>query len=201
MADWQVIDLAGAKEQEDWCEAALMYLLERMRTEIESPAEATRLKLMVVDEAWSYLKDPAVLNRLVEAAKTWRKRNAALILATQSVGDVTAAEGAATLLESMPTQLFLSNRNFPAAGQAAFGLNDGELAIIRDLTEKRELFLRRAGGSAVLRLNVDAESYWLYTSSVNEAAQRAAAVEQYGLEGAIVRLAAGLDAGRAAVMG
>ena len=75
VADWQVIDLAGAKEQEDWCEAALMYLLERMRTEIESPAEATRLKLMVVDEAWSYLKDPAVLNRLVEAAKTWRKRN------------------------------------------------------------------------------------------------------------------------------
>ena len=52
LADWQVIDLAGAVEHEDWCEAALLYLLERLRTEIESPAEATRLKLMVVDEAW-----------------------------------------------------------------------------------------------------------------------------------------------------
>ena len=199
--DWQVIDLAGAKEQEDWCEAALMYLLERMRTEIESPAEATRLKLMVVDEAWSFIKDPAVLYRLVEAAKTWRKRNAVLILATQSVSDVTAAEGSATLLESIPTQLFLANPNFPAEGQAMFGLNDGELAIIKDLTEKRELFLRRASESAVLRLDVDAESYWLYTSSAIEAAKRAAAVKEYGLAGAIVRLAAGLDAGRAAVMG
>ena len=57
LADWQVTDLAGAVEHEDWCEAALLYLLERLRTEIESPAETTRLKLMVVDEAWRYLRD------------------------------------------------------------------------------------------------------------------------------------------------
>ena len=201
--DWQVIDLAGAKEQEDWCEAALMYLLERLRTEIESPAEATRLKLMVVDEAWSYLKDPATLNRMVEAAKTWRKRNAALILATQSVSDVTATEGATTLLESIPTLVFLANPKFPAeAAQKVFGLKDDELTIIRELVEKRELYLRRSTEAAVLRLNVDRESYWLYTSSAIEAEKRRVAVEKYGLEGAIVRLAAGLEGGpEAAVMG
>ena len=77
-ADWQVIDLAGAVEHPDLCDAALSYLLERMRLEVEDPAEAARLKLMVVDEAWRYLQDPAVLNYLAEAAKTWRKKNAAL---------------------------------------------------------------------------------------------------------------------------
>ena len=71
--DWQVIDLAGAAEHADLCEAALAYLLERMRLEIEDPAEAARLKLMVVDEAWRYLADPAVLAYLAEAAKTWRQ--------------------------------------------------------------------------------------------------------------------------------
>ena len=50
--DWQVIDLAGVAEHADLCEAALSYLLERLRLEIEDPAETARLKLMVVDEAW-----------------------------------------------------------------------------------------------------------------------------------------------------
>ena len=201
LSDWQVIDLAGAVEHEDWCEAALLYLLERLRTEIESPAESTRLKLMVVDEAWRYLRDPVVLGRLTEAARTWRKRNAALILATQSVTDITETAGAAALLESMPTRLFLANPDFPAAGQATFQLNDDELRTIRELEPKRELYLRRPTTAAVLRLVVDPESYWLYTSSAGEAQRRAEMVARYGVEGAIVRLAAGLDHHRAAVLG
>ena len=68
---------------------------------------------MVVDEAWRYLKDPAVLSYLAEAAKTWRKRNAALIMATQSAVDVTETPEAAGLLESMPTKIFLANPNLP----------------------------------------------------------------------------------------
>ena len=47
----------------------------------KTPTDIARVKLMVVDEAWRYLKDPAVLSYLAEAAKTWRKRNAALIMA------------------------------------------------------------------------------------------------------------------------
>ena len=70
--DWQVIDMAGAAEHEDLCEAALFYLLERLRLSLENPDETARVKLMVVDEAWRYLKDPAVLSYLAEAAKTWR---------------------------------------------------------------------------------------------------------------------------------
>ena len=57
----RVIDLAGAAEHEDLCEAALFYLLERLRLSLENPDETARVKLMVVDEAWRYLRDPAVL--------------------------------------------------------------------------------------------------------------------------------------------
>ena len=198
LGDWQVIDLAGAVEHEDWCEAALLYMLEKLRAEIEAPGEIARLKLMVVDEAWRYLRDPTVLARMVEAAKTWRKRNAALVLATQSVTDLTATPGTQTLLESMPTRLFLANPDFPAAGAATFGLSEDELTTIRGLEPKRELFLRRSNAAAVLKLVVDPESYWLYTSSASDAARRAAAVERWGVEGAIVRLASGRDRGAAA---
>ena len=139
----------------------MLYLLERLRSEIEAPGEIARLKLMVVDEAWRYLRDPTVLARMVEAAKTWRKRNAALVLATQSVTDLTATPGTTTLLESMPTRLFLANPDFPASGAETFGLSADELATIRGLEPKREIFLRRSNAAAVLRLVVDPESYWL----------------------------------------
>ena len=187
--DWQVVDLAGAAEHPDLCEAALSYLLERMRLEIEDPAEAARLKLMVVDEAWRYLQDPSVLNYLAEAAKTWRKKNAALVLATQSAVDVTGTAGAAALLESIPTKLFLANPELPDEAGALFRLNDSEVVRIRELTPKRELYLRRPDEAAVLRLEVDPESYWLYTSSPLDAERRAEAVERYGLVRALEVLA------------
>ena len=187
--DWQVIDLAGAAEHADLCEAALSYLLERMRLEIEDPAEAARLKLMVVDEAWRYLADPAVLAYLAEAAKTWRKKNAALVLATQSAVDVTGTPGAAALLESVPTKLFLANPELPEEVGALFRLNESEVARIRELTPKRELYLRRPDEAAVLRLEVDPESYWLYTSSPLDAERRAEAVARHGLVRALEVLA------------
>ena len=187
--DWQVIDLAGAAEHADLCEAALAYLLERMRLEIEDPHQAARLKLMVVDEAWRYMQDPAVLNYLAEAAKTWRKKNAALVLATQSAVDVTGTPGASALLESIPTKLFLANPELPAEAGALFRLNESEVARIRELTPKRELYLRRPDEAAVLRLEVDPESYWLYTSSPLDAERRAEAVARHGLARALEALA------------
>ena len=165
LEDWQVIDLAGAAEHEDLCEAALFYLLERMRLALEDPAETARVKLMVVDEAWRYLRDPAVLSYLAEAAKTWRKKNAALIVATQSAVDVTGTAGAEALLESMPTKLFLANPELPGKAAETFRLNPSEVNTIRGLIPKRELYLRRPEAAGVLRLEVDPESYWLYTSS------------------------------------
>ena len=192
---WQVIDLAGAAEHEDLCEAALFYLLERMRLALEDPAETARVKLMVVDEAWRYLRDPAVLSYLAEAAKTWRKKNAALIVATQSAVDVTGTAGAEALLESMPTKLFLANPELPGKAAETFRLNPSEVNTIRGLMPKRELYLRRPEAAGVLRLEVDPESYWLYTSSPLDAQKRAEAVERYGLEGALEQL--GLNGGKA----
>ena len=188
LAEWQVIDLAGAAEHEDLCEAALFYLLERLRLALENPAETARVKLMVVDEAWRYLRDPAVLAYLAEAAKTWRKKNAALIMATQSAVDVTGTAGADALLESMPTKLFFANPELPEKAADIFRLNPSEVATIRGLIPKRELYMRRPEAAGKLRLEVDPESYWLYTSSARDAQERAEAVERYGLEGALEHL-------------
>ena len=56
------------------------------------------------------------------------------------------------------------------------------MSTIRSLIPKRELYLRRSNATAVMRLQVDPESYWLYTSNPTDAERRARAVEEHGLE-------------------
>jgi len=139
----------------------------------------------------AYLKDRLVVQKLVEAAKTWRKMNGVLILATQSAGDI--LDAAPELLESMPTRLLLGNSSFPDEAARVLGLTPSELATVKVLEQKRELYIHRPGHSAVVRLEVDPESYWLYTSDPSDAVRRRAAVERWGLAGALMRLAAGVD--------
>ena len=162
----------------------------RDRIEDLYPTDIRRVKLMVVDEAWRYLKDPAVLSYLAEAAKTWRKKNAALIMATQSAGDVTGTPEAAGLLESMPTKIFLANPNLPEKVGEIFRLNRDEMETIRSLVPKMELFLKRAGRSAILRLEVDRASYWLYTSNPRDSERRAQMIAEHGLQRALEILGA-----------
>ena len=144
-----------------------------------------RVKLMVVDEAWRYLQDPAVLSYLAEAAKTWRKKNAALILATQSAVDVTGVPpGPRRCSSPCRPRLFLANPGLPEKAAATFRLNPSEVDTIRGLIPKRELYLRRTNEAAIVRLEVDPASYWLYTSSPVDARDNESreAVEKYGLE-------------------
>ena len=158
---------------------------------MDDESQRGRLKILVVDEAWRYLKDRVVVQKLVEAAKTWRKMNGVLIVATQSAGDVLGT--VPELLESMPTRLLLGNPVFPDEAARALGLTPSEADTVRELEQKRELYVHRAGHSAVVTLSVDPESYWLYTSDASDAVRREAAVERWGLPGALMRLASGVD--------
>ena len=189
-SDWQVVDLAGAKDFPDLVSAALTYCLERLRLELERPEETTRLKILVVDEAWRFLAEPATANYLAEAARTWRKRNAALILATQSVTDVVGGSATGALIESIPNRLFLSIRDLSHEAAAKLQLSDAETKLIRSLIPKREVYARNPNDREVLTLNVDRRSYWMFTSNPIEEDKRAAAIHRTGdLEQAIEELA------------
>ena len=191
-ADWQVIDLSGAAEHPDLVSAALTYCLERLRLDIERDDEIARLKILVVDEAWKFLAEPATADYLGEAARTWRKRNAALVLATQSVADVVGGAASAALIESIPNRLYLSNRDLSDDAAAGLQLTPAEAGLIRGLLPKREMYVRGPGGAEVLMLNVDRRSYWLYTSNPRESERRAAALTKAGdLRSAIEELARG----------
>ena len=86
------------------CEPLLFYLLHRANAVIYDPALASKLKLFFIDEAWRFFTHPAIARYIVEALKTWRKKNAAIVLSTQSVDDLVKSDLLEVLVESCGTQ-------------------------------------------------------------------------------------------------
>ena len=189
LAEWQVIDLAGAAEHEDLCEAALFYLLERLRLALENPAETARVKLMVVDEAWRYLprSGGAGLSGRGSQDLEEEERRPDYGDSKRRGRDRHRRSRRTARIHADPNS-FSPTRSCRRRAADIFRLNPSEVATIRGLIPKRELYMRRPEAAGKLRLEVDPESYWLYTSSARDAQERAEAVERYGLEGALEHL-------------
>ncbi len=120
---------------------------------IYDPALATTFKIFLLDEAWRFFRNPTIKDYIIEAMKTWRKRNAAIILATQSSADLTRNEMLQVIAESCGTLIFLANpRMDKGQYKALFHLNDKEAELIAGLTPKKQMLIKRPdlvqGGAA-----------------------------------------------------
>lgn len=155
LAPLQSFDLSGLDAFPLVLEPLLFYVLHRATAAIDS-APASQLKLFVLDEAWRFVRDPTVKAYVTEALKTWRKRNAAVLLATQSSQDVVDADLLRTIVESCATKVFLANPDLDASlAKELFHLNDVETHRIMTLQPRRQFLLKRPDASKVLELTVD----------------------------------------------
>jgi type IV secretion system protein TrbE len=163
MASCQCFDFEALERYPQLLEPLLYFILHRTTAVIDDPALAGRLKVFVMDEAWRFLRNATIAEYLTRAWKTWRKRDACLILATQSTEDLRQSHTLRIAIESCPTQFFLANPGLDRSlYRELFALNELELASIAGLTPRRELLLKRTGFAKVLTLSVDAESHELY---------------------------------------
>jgi type IV secretion system protein TrbE len=182
-ARFQALDFEGMNKYPELLEPLLFYVLHRASAAVENPEYATTLKGFVIDEAWRFFRNPVIRLYILEALKTWRKRNAVMILATQSSDDLLRSEMLATVAESCPTKFFLANPGMDQESYCRiFHLNGVEAETIRALIPKRELLLKRPDFSKVLELNVDAMSYWLYTNNPYDNQRKQEAFDRYGFE-------------------
>ena len=144
-----------------------------------------------MDEAWRFIQHPTLRAYVEEALKTWRKRNGAMWLATQSVEDFASADLLRTVIEGCPTKLLLAN---PSLDRTRYGelfqLNTMELDLLTELIPRRQMLLKRPALSKVLTLNVDSHSYWLYTNTPIDNERVASVFQEYGFEAGLERLAA-----------
>jgi type IV secretion system protein VirB4 len=146
-------------------EPLLFYVLHRASASI-GDADAGRLKLFILDEAWRFVQDGTLKAYITEALKTWRKRNAAMLLATQSSEDFAAPDLLRTVVESCPTKFFLANSGMDVdRARQLFHLNHTEASLITSLVPRQQALLKRPDLAKVINLHVDPGSAWIYANT------------------------------------
>ncbi|HKW19564.1 MAG TPA: type IV secretion system DNA-binding domain-containing protein [Terriglobales bacterium] len=188
---FQCFDFQGMREYPQLLEPLLFYILHRADAIICDPAISHVFKAFLIDEAWVFLRNPRILAYIVEALKTWRKHNAALVLSTQSLDELRKSEILDVLLESCPTKIFLANPDMDLdLYSRQFHLNDHEIELISGLVPKQQMLIKTPDSSKVANLNVDSRSYWLYTNDPLDNRRRDEAFRAYGFEKGLDVLAA-----------
>jgi type IV secretion system protein VirB4 len=186
----QCFDFEGLDTYPQLLAPLLFYVLHRTSAAIHDPAAAAQLKLFVLDETWRFAQDPTLKAYIAGALKTWRKRNAAMVLATQSSEDLERSDLLRTVVDSCPTKIFLANPAMDVdRARTLFHLNETEAALIARLVPRQQLLLKRPDVAKVLNLHVDPESSWVYTNTPSDH-DRVAAVRRDGdVRQAVPRLA------------
>ena len=181
LAHFQTFDFEGLDKFPQILEPLLFYILHRANAAIYDPALATTFKIFLLDEAWRFFRNPTIKDYIIEGMKTWRKRNAAVILATQSSADLTRNEMLQVIAESCGTLIFLANpRMDKGQYKELFHLNDKEADLIAGLTPKKQMLIKRPDLSKVVQLNVASKDYWIYTNSPYDNDRKRLAFERLG---------------------
>lgn len=131
----------------------LTYLFHRLDEKFDG-----RPTLLILDEAWIFLDHPLFAARIREWLKTLRKRNVAVLFATQSLADIASSTIAPAIIESCPQRILLPNDRAiePQSRDAylRFGLNDRQIALISQATPKRQYYLQSARGNRLFELGL-----------------------------------------------
>jgi type IV secretion/conjugal transfer VirB4 family ATPase len=144
-----------------------------------------------VSEAWRLIQHPVIRNYVQEALKTWRKKNGAMLLATQSLDDFASTDLLRTVIESCPTRMLLANPSMNIEQyRDLLQLNEMEVSALANLVPKRQVLLKRGTLSKILELNVDPRSYWIYTNTPVDNERVASVFREFGFAAGLDRLAA-----------
>ncbi|MBI3438931.1 MAG: conjugal transfer protein TrbE, partial [Proteobacteria bacterium] len=114
--------------------------------------------LLILDEAWLFLKDSGFAAQIQDWLKTLRKRNVAVLFASQELADVETSPIASTIIEACLTRIFLPNDRAREPRSRAFyerlGLNARQIDLIANATPKRDYYLTSREGARVFELGL-----------------------------------------------
>jgi type IV secretion system protein VirB4 len=153
LADVQCFETETLMGQPGAVLPVLTYLFHRLEERFDG-----RPTLLVLDEAWVFLDNPLFAARIREWLKVLRKKNVAVVFATQSLADVADSSIAPAIIESCPQRIFLANdRAVEPQARAAyerFGLNERQIELIARATPKRHYYLQSRRGNRLFELGL-----------------------------------------------
>lgn len=152
-ADAQGFEMEELMPSKAAANAVIRYLFARLDKRFDG-----RPTLLILDEAWLFLDDPVFAARMREWLKTLRKKNVAVVFATQSLADIRDSVIAPAIIESCASRIFLAN---PQALEPqiraiyeAFGLNARQIQLVARAQPKRDYYYQSRLGNRVFDLGL-----------------------------------------------
>ena len=153
-ANVQCFETEGLMSQAGVIAPVLAYLFHRLEARFDG-----RPTLLILDEAWLYLDHPLFAARIREWLKVLRKKNVAVVFATQSLADIAQSSIAPAIIESCPQRILLPNDRAiepqSCGAYARFGLNERQVELVARATPKRHYYLQSARGNRLFELGLD----------------------------------------------
>jgi len=151
---WQMIEMGPLMSMpKDAIIPALYYLFHRVEQFFDGNPT-----LLVLDEAWLFLKHPVFMNQLQEWLKTLRKKNVAVVFATQEVADAASSPIMSTILSACQTKIYLPDEEALTPGMARayelFGLSETEITLLARAQKKRDYYYRSSRGRRMFNLDL-----------------------------------------------
>lgn len=103
-----------------------------------------RPTLIYIEECWFMLANPTFAARINDWLKTLRKKNAFVIMATQSLQEIAYSEIFASIIDNMQNKIFLPNPNAFAHRELyleKFNINAEQLSRITNATPKMQYYV------------------------------------------------------------
>ncbi len=131
----------------------LLYLFHRMEQRLDG-----RPTLVVLDEAWTFLVNGLFARRIETWLRELRKKNAAVVFASQSLAEIRRSEQRYVIWESCPTKIFLPNAEAQTEQTSRLyreiGLNDREIEIVARAAPKRDYYVTSPAGRRLVDFEI-----------------------------------------------
>lgn len=152
-SSWQVFEMEKIMQTAAVVPPTLSYLFHRLEQRLDG-----KPTLIILDECWVFLDNPIFAERIREWLKTFRKKNASVVFATQSLQDVASSTIAPAIMESCHTKIFLPNSSALSEQVQktyfSFDLNEKETEILSKAVPKKQYYYKSVLGCRLYELAV-----------------------------------------------
>lgn len=139
LGSFTCVEMGGLFAEEDVARAFLEYAFFRIQQLLDG-----RPTLIYVEEAWFMLAEKQFSKKINDWLRTLAKKNAFLIMATQSLDEVARSDIFATIIDNIPNRIYLPNPNAMAHYSMyhdQFGLNGAQIERIRNGIAKLNYYI------------------------------------------------------------
>lgn len=146
-SNWNVFEMNQILNNKKALVPLLMYLFHKI--EIQLNGDPT---LLILDECWAFFDNPVFADKIREWLKVLRRKNTSVVFATQELGDILNSPLFTAVNDACKTKIFLANPNAKTETYIEtykkFSLNEEEIDLIANATEKKDYFIKTSTGYA-----------------------------------------------------